>query len=364
MAESDQGQDKTEEPTPERREEFREKGQIAVSREISSVLVLAATIIVMTFAMPYLRDSLGKILTFFFYKVRSPEFDIKSFPGIASSSWLMILKLILPLFAVTGAMAVFATFSQTRMNWSWKKVSPDFTRMNPLKGLKNMVASQAVVNLLKGVGKMLAVSLVSYLILRSEWFVVPGLLQLPIAMSWAYWGEITKLLFWSVAGLLIFVAAGDYLYNFLTMEKQLKMTKQEVKEDLKKHEVDPQIKNRIKRAQREIAFSKMTKGTKEATVLVTNPTHYAVALKYELGMNAPVVVAKGIDHNALHMRRIAKESDIPVVEDKPLARTLYSLVEVGQEIPESLYNAISGIIRSIFRMKGKPLSRNTVENRE
>ena len=177
MAESDQGQDKTEEPTPERREEFREKGQIAVSREISSVLVLAATIIVMTFAMPYLRYSLGKILTFFFYKVRSPEFDIKSFPGIASSSWLMILKLILPLFAVTGAMAVFATFSQTRMNWSWKKVSPDFTRMNPLKGLKNMVASQAVVNLLKGVGKMLAVSLVSYLILRSEWFVVPGLLR-------------------------------------------------------------------------------------------------------------------------------------------------------------------------------------------
>ena len=170
--------------------------------------------------------------------------------------------------------------------------------------------------------------------------------------AWGYWGEITRNLFWAVSALLLVIGAGDYSYNLFTLEKKMKMTKQEAKEEQKKYEGDPHVKARIKRMQREMVMSKMVKATRDATVLVTNPTHYAVALKYELGMRAPVVVAKGIDFNALRLREVAAEADVPIVENKPLARTLYKIGDVGEEIPAALYQAVSEVVKYVFKLKG------------
>ena len=221
-----------------------------------------------------------------------------------------------------------------------------------------MFSGQAVVELLKGIGKMGSVGVVSYLILYSEWTKVPGLMQYSIEKTWVYWADITKMLFWAVSGMLLLVAGFDYIYNFVTLEKKLKMTKQEVKEEFKKREVDPHVKAKIKRMQRDIAMSKAIQSTQEATAVITNPTHFAIAIKYELGMKAPIVIAKGKDMIAKRMKEVAKEYDVPIVENKPLARTLYKLVKEGQEIPESLYKAVSEIIRYVFLMKGKKLSRS------
>lgn len=354
MAESDQG-DKTEDPTPERREEFRNKGQIAISREIAGVLNLGAAAVFLTAMLPNMTESLSEMLVHYFTMVKDFRVDRLSLPGVAVYTWSVFAKTVIPMFVLTSVVAASATFAQTRLNWSWEKIKPDFKKMNPLQGLKNMVSIQAWVNLSKGILKMLAVGLVSYLILYSEWIVVPGLMKYPLMKVWTYWGEIISQLFYSVSGLLILVAAYDYIHNYMTLEKQLKMTKQEVKEELKKHEVDPHVKGRMKKMQRDIVFGQSIQATKDATVVVTNPTHFAVALKYELGMRAPVVVAKGQDDLALAMRSAAKEASVPVMENKPLARLLYRVVEVGQEVPENVYKAVSEIIRYVFKLKGKSI---------
>ena len=195
-----------------------------------------------------------------------------------------------------------------------------------------MFSGQALMELVKGIGKMSSVGIVAYLILYSEWTKVPGLMQYSITKTWLYWADITEMLFWAVAGLLLLVAGTDYIYNFVTLEKKLKMTKQEVKEEFKKREVDPHVKAKIKRMQRDIAMSKAIQATETATAVITNPTHFAIAIKYELGMKAPIVVAKGKDLIAQRMKEVAREFDVPIVENKPLARTLYKLVKEGQEI--------------------------------
>jgi flagellar biosynthesis protein FlhB len=165
------------------------------------------------------------------------------------------------------------------------------------------------------------------------------------------------MLFLSVAALLLLVGGLDFIYNYVQLERQMKMTKEEVKEEFKKREVDPQVKSKMKRMQRDMSNAKTVQAVTQATVVITNPEHFAVALQYELGMRAPTVLAKGQDHLAQAMKEAAREHEIPIVENKPLARTLYKMVEVGQEIPESLYRAVSEVIRYVFLLKGKPLSK-------
>ena len=358
MAEGNEEQeDRTEEATPERRDDFRERGQVAVSREITSVLVLASAVAFLTAYSSLFITSMMNIFTSHFQRAswfRVSEGNIINFAIDTSQSAILA---ILPLFVVTSAMAIAATFFQTRFNFSWKRLKPDFSRINPLKGIPRMVNLQAAMELSKGIGKMAAVGIVSYLVLYSEWLFVPGILTYPIAKTWSYWGEITQNLFWGASIILLCIAGVDYFYNFMTLEKKLKMTKQEVKEEFKRREVDPHMKGRMRRLQREMSNRRMVERTKEATVIITNPTHYSVALKYEMGMAAPMVIAKGKDFLALQMREAAQAEDIPLVENKPLARTLYKVVEIGDQIPESLYKAVSEIIRYVFKLKGVKVNR-------
>lgn len=359
MAEEESGQDKTEEATPERREEFREKGQIAVSREVSSVFVLAAVTGLLGVYLVRLLDSLQHFLRARFQHLSVETFTEKALFRYFSDVVIECLYMVAPLFLVLTAAAIFITFSQTRLNWSWKKLTPDFSRMNPISGIAKMFSWETVVELGKSIGKLVIIGAVTFLSLKSEWTKVPGLMRMPFIEAWHYWAKITWHLMWSVLGMMIFIAAADFLYNFLSLEKKLKMTKQEVKEEYKNRESDPHVKAKMKRMQREIAMSKAVTATKGATVVITNPTHFAVALRYELGMSAPIVVAKGQDFIALRMKEVAKESDIPIIENKPLARTLFKVCKEGQEIPESLYRAVSEVIRYVFLLKGRKISRNS-----
>lgn len=353
MAENEDGQEKTEDATDERKKQFRDRGEIAVSKEFTSVMVLASVIIFFTNYAPKLIGELKLLLIVQFEKISSFRVNEQNFIHYLADVWGSFLYLVLPVFMLTMSIAVFITFSQTKLNFSMKRMKPNFQKFNILKGVTKLVSPQSAMELTKGILKMSAVGLVSYLILRSEWIRVPGLMNLPIQSTWKYWGTITQYLFWSVAGLLLLISGADYLYNFISLENKMKMTKKEVKDEYKNREVDPHLKGRMRRMQRDILNSKqMVKATEGATVVLTNPTHYSIAIKYEIGMPAPMVVAKGVDHLALKMREAAKAHDIPLVENKPLARAIYKIVEVDQPIPESLYKAISEIIRYVFKIKG------------
>jgi len=352
VAEEADNDDKTEDATPERRDDFRERGQIAVSRELTQVLVLAAVVVFISIYTAATVEAIQKMMVESFRLTEFKNVTPDGIMKVLSHSWILLLKMIAPMFIVVAVIAIMSTLLQTQFNWSWKKLTPDFNNMNPFSGLKRMFSMHAVVELFKSIGKLSAVSIVAYLILRGEWKVVPGLMTLPFASSWKYFSEISNQLFWGVTGLLLTVAGADYLYNFVSLERKMRMTKQEVKEEAKQREADPHVKARIKRMAREIASRKTLERSKSATVIVTNPTHYSIAIKYEAGMAAPVVVGKGIDYLALRMRELAKELSIPIVENKFVARTLYDEVEEGQEIPTSMYKAVSEIIRYIFQLKG------------
>jgi flagellar biosynthetic protein FlhB len=357
VAEGSDNEDRTEEASDERRSEFRERGDIAVSRDVTQVFILAALMGLFATYVARMSKKLQTIMYEHFHAWDLSQLNEKAVYDHLLKVGGEFLELILPLFAVVTVVAIFITFSQTRMNWSWKKIAPKWERLNPIAGLGRMMSMQALVEVMKAVGKMTVIFAMGFLILKGEMRSAPGLMNMPFLKVWAYWADISHTLVWSVLGLLMFIGAGDFLYSFISMEKKLKMTKEEVKEEYKKREQDPHMKSRMKRMQREIATSKTIASTKTATVVVTNPTHFAVALRYELGMTAPIVVAKGQDFVAQRMKEVAKEDGILIMENKPLARTLFKVCKVGQEIPESLYKAVSEIIRYVFMLKGKNLSR-------
>jgi flagellar biosynthetic protein FlhB len=180
--------------------------------------------------------------------------------------------------------------------------------------------------------------------------------------AWSYWGDITTQMLWGVVGLMIFIGAGDFLYNFISLENKMKMSKEEVKEEIKQRETDPHVKAKLRRMARDIATKKAVENTKKATVVITNPTHYSIAIRYEFGMAAPIVLAKGVDFLALKMRETARELDIPIVENKALARAIYASVKEGEEIPITMYQAVSEIIKFVFKLKGVQIQRSRSED--
>ena len=211
MAEQGENDDRTEEATPERREDFRKKGQVAVSREVTSVFVLAGVVLTMSFYLGLLVEDISKFMRFSFQRIHLVSISEDGFGLHLGQIWIKTLVMIIPFFIVSTVIAIFITFSQTTLNFSWQRLKPDFKRMNPLQGLVRMFSGQAVVELLKGIGKMGSVGVVSYLILYSEWTKVPGLMQYSIEKTWVYWADITKMLFWAVSGMLLLVAGFDHL---------------------------------------------------------------------------------------------------------------------------------------------------------
>jgi flagellar biosynthetic protein FlhB len=356
--ETDQ-EDKTEEASAERREDFREQGNVANSHELSQVAGLAAIALFLSWYAPQLFLTMQKLFARSFQQIQSFRVSNTNILGFLGTAWIELLQVILPFFIVAAVAGSLTTLLQTQFNWSWKKLEPDWSKLNPLPGLGRMFAKETIVGLIRTCAKLTVVSLIAWLVLAGEWRKVPGLMNANFAASWIYWGDITRQLLWGVVGLMLFVAAADFIYSFVTLENKMKMSKQEVKEEVKQRESDPHVKAKLRRMAREIANRKTVENTKKATVLITNPTHYSIAIRYELGMPAPIVVAKGVDFLALKMREAAKENDIPIVENKPLARAIYASVKEGDEIPVGMYQAVSEIIKFVFQIKGIKINRKS-----
>lgn len=347
-------EDRTEAPTPRRRQEAREEGQVARSVELNSALILLCALVIVRFCGSWstekLRNLMVECLTYF------PDHDITL--GDVTHN---LARVLLEVGAVTAPLVVgvavvgFVSCAlQVGLTISGKPLQLRGERLNPISGIARMFSIRAGMECIKAIGKVLVVGYIVYSFIRTR--------QADIALlAGSDYKVACKTLGWLVWELLIraaiailVIAVIDYMFQRFQHEKQLRMTKQEVKEDLKRTEGDPLVKSRIRQRQREITRRYMMREVPKADVVVTNPTHYAVALKYDPEVhNAPVVVAKGIRLLALKIREIAEQNHVPIVEDPQLARTIYATVEVGEEIPAELYQAVAEIMAYVYRLSRK-----------
>lgn len=351
--ESTDGQEKTEDPSEDRQSTYREKGEIAVSRDLTSNMSLLMVILLLGFMSLQSFEIIFKMTQISFESILDTRISTSNFLSIMKYYWISFLKSSLPYLAASAIIALVVTFAQTQFNISAKRVSPQWNRLDPISGIKRLFSMNVYFELFKSITKMFVISGITGVLIYSSINDLPGLMFQPLGEIWTFWALRSKDLFISVIFLMLLISAVDYIFNFTQLQNKMKMTKQEVKEEAKQREVDPHTRGRIRRIQRDISGRKTMEATKDATVLITNPTHYSIALFYEFGMPAPIVVAKGKDELALQMRKVAKEHDIPIVENKPVARNLYSTTDISQEIPSDLYKAISEIILYVFKLKNK-----------
>ncbi len=345
-------QERTEQATPRKRQKARDKGEVPRSREITSIIPMWSVFLYLFFGGAVLNALLNYMRTGL---SRSFEFTIteSSIVEVMKADGIQFGLLMFPLFG--GMMLVTAAvhFLQTGFLFSAAPLSPQFSRVNPLQGIKRYFSLNMVVEALKGVLKITVLGVVLYLILKDQIGMLPLMVDMNIhaAQSFSF-HQIYRLFLISGVVITLFAAA-DFAYQRWHFGRNLKMTRQEIKDEHKEIEGSPLVKARIRSLQREMARKRMMQEVPKADVVITNPTHFAICLKYDSqGMSAPKVVAKGQNLIAEKIKEIARTSGVPQFEDKPLARSLFKL-QIGEEIPEVFYKAVAAILANVYKLKGK-----------
>jgi flagellar biosynthetic protein FlhB len=344
------GGEKTEKPTPKRLEKAKEEGQVAKSQELNSAFTLLAGFFTLYFVFGKLMNSLTGEMRHFLSLSSLPSITIDNSYTIFIGLFLFIGKTVAPILIATAVIGLFINFVQVGPRFVPKVIQPKFKKINPLEGAKRLVSLRSVIELIKSLAKALLLTLLTYNQLHKAWPTLLTLTQQGFEPSLLFIG---KLVFKIAANIIIFLVilgVADYIYQRYDFMKNLRMSKQEVKDEFKEMEGDPQIKAQRRRIQREMSMNRMISAVEEADVIITNPTHIAVALKFDLKtMEAPVVVAKGEGYVANRIKEVAREFEIEIVENKPLARALNATTEIGDEIPADLYQAVAEVLAYIYR---------------
>ncbi|MEH6566127.1 MAG: flagellar biosynthesis protein FlhB [Halopseudomonas sp.] len=352
MADSDSGQEKTEEPTAKRLKESRDKGQVARSRELNTLAVVMVAALALLMLGPEMVRKLMNIMIFNFSFEREALFATDAMALHLFASVKEGLMVLAPLFAMLLVASIVGPIMLGGWLFSAKSLAPKFERMNPLAGLKRMFSVKALVELLKALGKFLVVLAAALLVLhlRTTDFLTLGDEPLEQAIIHSAWALGSALLI--LASSLILIAAVDVPFQLWDNKQKLLMTKQEVRDEYKDSEGKPEVKAKVRQLQREMAERRMMEKVPQADVVITNPTHFAVALKYDpLNRGAPVVLAKGADFIAQKIREVANENEIVVLESPPLARAVYYSTELEQEIPAGLYLAVAQVLAYVFQLR-------------
>lgn len=357
MAE-DSMQEKTEEATPKKREKAREEGDVAKSAEIPSVMVLLGAVSVIYMSSGYMYGKIIALMRDCFLWSSIPDFTSKycvDFVYRYSASFFLIFA---PVILAVVVMALASNMYMVGFQISWKAIGFKFNKLDPVNGFKKKLSLSSIVELLKSIAKLTIIGLLAWFAVRGELKEIYQLYSHSMGYILVFLLKVIfKIFIWVIIPMAA-VAILDYMYQTWQFEEKLKMTKQEVKDENKQSEGDPQVKSRIKSLQFEAAKKRMMAEVPKADVIITNPTHFAVAIKYDpLQMNAPKVLAKGVGHLAQKIKEIAKNENIPVVENKELARNLYKIVDIGDEVPENFYRAVAEVLAYVFKMKGKGLGR-------
>ena len=355
MAEEQQdASQKTEEPTQKRQQDARDKGQVAKSQEVSHWFMILAFAILVAFFLPASARRVGDVLLPFIQMPHAMRLD----PGalarlLADTVGALGLALLLPLLFLLVA-AFLSGFVQTGLIISAEQIKPKWEKLSLIKGFKRQFSLRALVEFSKGLFKLTIVGLVIGLVLWPEHESIPAIATLEMTQFLELVRALGLRILIAVVAVMTVIAGLDFLFQKSQHLKQLRMSKQELKDEYKQTEGDPMVKARLRQIRTERARQRMMAAVPEADVVVTNPTHYAVALKYDMGsMAAPKVTAKGVDNIALKIREVAEEHKVPLVENPPLARALYAAVEIDQEVPPDHYKAVAEVISYIMRLKGK-----------
>jgi flagellar biosynthetic protein FlhB len=354
--ESNNSGEKTEAPTARKKRKAREEGQVAKSQEVSTAFLLIVGFFALRVFGGWILDGMTGLFTYQlqFIPDSNEVFELTFLSSYIAWVFGRILVIVAPIFAVVLLVGVIVNLLQVGWHPTLKPLRFKGSKLNPLKGLKRIFSMQALVTLVKSILKFLIILWVIYLVVRREIDFLPMFLDMELLPAVAYIGNLTVMVGLWVGGLYIFIAALDYAYTRYKHFKELKMTKHEVKEEWKQAEGNPLIKGKIKQKMREVSMRRMMQNVPNADVIITNPTHYAVALKYDILKGAaPVLLAKGVDYQAKRIRDVARDNNIEIVENAPLARAIYSEVPVDKEIPPELYEAVAEILAYVFMLKNK-----------
>lgn len=347
------GQEKTEQPTSKRRREAREEGNVFQSKDVVTVILLFGVFYMIKKMLPFIYRTARDCMLRFFTAIGDYD-PLNASPGIYLYMVVAILKCALPMLLISLVLGIIAYGTQTRFNITFKALKPKFSKMNPISGIKRMFGLKKLIDVAKNLIKIALLLALLYNLLKKDLVLVARMIDM---QTFAAAGQTLQLVFDLVVRVCIafaVVAFFDYLYQRWDYENNLKMTKQEVKEEYKQQEGDPQIKNKIRQKMRESSMRRMMQDLPQADVVITNPTHYAVAIKYDPKVaDAPLVVAKGEDYLAARIKEVARENRIEIVENKPLARMLYANVDIGQAVPPELYQAVAEVLAFVYQLQGK-----------
>lgn len=353
MAEEFDQDERTEQATPRKREQVRQKGQVARSQEINSVAVLFSGLLAVMVFSNSMYSGLTDALR---YNIRTCLIDINvnSAYNLLIANGAILIKLVAPVLIFVGVVGILVNLAQVGVAISFEPLQPKLDKLDPLRGARRLFSQRIIFDLLRDTFKVAIIGFVAYSALKGEIDNYVPLADKEVGQILQYAGKISLKVGFRVAGALLIIAILDYAFQKFQFERQIRMTRQELKEEYKLYEGDPIVKSRIKRIQRELARARMMKEVPKADVVVTNPTHIAVALKYDAEtMSAPTVVAKGERLVAETIKKLALAASVPVVEDPPLARALFEAVEVGMAIPAKLYRAVAELLAHVYKLKGK-----------
>lgn len=347
--------EKTEEPTGKKLSDAREKGQVARSQELSTAFVLIAGFWALKVLGVSVYTEITSYCAYIFAHLNQgveTETIMRLFLGIM----VVLAKTALPIMLVIMCTGLGVNIFQTGMNFSTEPLEFKPEKLNPIEGFGRIFSKRSLVELLKSLFKIIVIGFFVFLYLKAEILQMPKLIYLDLRAALAFIGTVIFDLAFQVIGVILMMAVFDFAYQKWQFIQDMKMTKQEVKEEFKQMEGDPQIKGKIKQKQRQMAMQRMMREVPKADVIVTNPTHFAVALKYEKGMQAPIVVAKGQDLVAQKIKSIARDAGVTVVENPPLARALFAAVDIGGSVPPELYKSVAGVLAYVYRLKHKRLA--------
>ncbi|MGM0471490.1 MAG: flagellar biosynthesis protein FlhB [Bacillota bacterium] len=343
--------EKTEDPTPKRRREAREEGQVARSQELSTAFTLLFGCIMLFFLMSSIINQTMEFMVKYFSQYIVMELDPTNFHSFLVEIMFFIFQLIAPIMFTITIIGVLIGLFQTGFLFTPNVLQPDLSKLSPASGAKQIFSKRTLVEFLKSMIKVGIIGSISYSTVRDNLSDLITLSQMSLHSALDLVGSLMFSLAMKISLIMIVLGVIDYAYQKWEHEQQLKMTKQEVKEERKQTEGNPEVQKKINEKQQEIAQNRMMESVPEADVVITNPTHIAVAIQFEMDeMEAPVVVAKGKGEVAQKIKDKAKECEIEIVEEKPLARALYAEVEIDQEIPAELYQAVAEILAYVYQL--------------
>lgn len=345
------GEEKSEAATPKRRTEARRRGQVAKSADLSSIIGLMGVLMALSGIVGASSHVIKEYFGDVFRNLGRAEISTPLVMTAGGNAMLTLFKAMLPLFATAMILGIVSNVAQTGPMWATERLRPDFNRLNPLTGAKQFVSARSLVELAKSSFKIGLIGWIAYGTVRGSYPQLMLMTRMDVPQGVAIVGELVFRLAFRVVGTLLVIAALDYAYQRYAFEKSIRMTKEEVKQEHKQTEGNPQIKSRMRARQRELSKKRMMQDVPAADVVITNPTHFAVALKYNAEEHtAPRVVAKGQDLMALKIRELAQHNDVPIVENPPLARALYKQVDIGREVPADLYEAVAEVLAFVYQI--------------